>query len=261
MLLLTSTSDLVRAVTDATADIEVHASWVENNAGVITPGRTNTASITTATTTTVVGAPSSSGIQRNVKLLSVRNNHASTTCNVTIDHTDGTNAEELITVALLAGETLVLDELGNWTHYDTNGGEYPVTLAAASQADMETATSTDLAVTPGRQHFHPGHPKVWCKCGVTGNILASYNMTSVTDTGAGRATFNVANDFSSVNWSCLATVERSSTALTVTNLKFCNIRNATQAAGSIEIEVYDGTATTAVQEDPTAYSMLGLGDL
>ena len=260
MLLLTSTSDLVRIVTDTTADLEVHASWVDNDAGTITPGRTNTASITTATTTTVVGSPAS-GVQRNVKHLSIRNNHASTTSNPVIEHTDGTNAEELLTVALLAGETLALDEIGNWTHYDTNGGEYPVTgIAVASQAEMESASSTTVAVTPGRQHFHPGHPKAWCKCGVTGNDLGSYNITSITDTGAGQATINIATDFSSSNWACIGTVERSSTSLTVTNLKFVNIRNATQTAGAVQLEVYDGTATTAVQEDPTSYHLIACGD-
>jgi hypothetical protein len=261
MLLLAGTSDLVRVVTDATADIEVHASWVENAAGTITPGRTNTASITTATTTTVVGSPASS-VQRNVKHLSIRNNHASTTCNVTVDHTDGTNAEELITVALLAGELLALDELGNWTHYDTNGGEYPVTgIAVASQGEMESASSVIVAVTPGRQHFHPGHPKCFCKCGITGNDLGSYNITSITDTGAGIATVNVATDFSGSNWTCVATAERTSTALTVGSLKFINIRFSTQTAGVVGLEIYDGTATTAVQEDPTAYHMVGLGDI
>lgn len=259
MLILASTSDIVRVVTDATADIEPHASWVDNAAGTITVSRTNTASITTATTTTVVASPGAS-TQRNVKHLSLRNNHASTTCNVTVEHFDGTTAETLMKVALLAGEALVLDQTGKWSHYDANGGVYPDRGNVATQAEMEGATSTTTVVTPGRQHFHPGHPKVWCKCGVTGNVLASYNMTSVTDTGAGRATFNIATDFSSVDYAWLATVERTSTTLTVTNLKFCNIRNATQAAGSIEVEVYDGTATTAVQEDPTAYHVTGLGD-
>src|SRR5688572_30225176 len=123
MLLLTSTSDLVRVVTDASADIEVHASWVDNASGTITPGRTNTASITTATTTTVVGSPGAS-TQRNVKHLSLTNNHGSTSCNVSVEHTDGTNAVELRAVTLLPGENLTLDNNGNWRHYDSQGGEY-----------------------------------------------------------------------------------------------------------------------------------------
>jgi hypothetical protein len=258
MLLLTSTSDLVQVVTSATADIEVHASYVDHASGVITPGRTNTASITTATTTTVVAAPAAS-TQRNVKKLSLRNNHGSTTCDVTVTHTDGTNADTLIKVSLLAGELLYLDEKGEWHHLDVNGGEYPPSSIFASRGDMESGTATDKIVSPGRQHYHPGHPKAWVKCGVSGNMLASYNMTSVTDTGAGIATANINIDFTSADWCCQVTVERPNTTMTVTNLKFANIRSATQAAGAVGLECYDGTATTAVLEDPTAYHMVALG--
>lgn len=120
MLLLTSTSDLVRVVTGSAADIEVHASFVDNLSAVITPGRTNTASITTATTTTVVGSPAAS-TQRNVKHLNIRNNHASTSTTLEVLHTDGTNIESLWAGTLLAGEVVVLDANGNWQAY-TSGG-------------------------------------------------------------------------------------------------------------------------------------------
>lgn len=259
MLILSGANDLLRVVTDAAGDIEVHASYVRNNAGAITPERTNTASITSATTTTVVASPGASQ-QFNVKHLNIRNNHASQAVLVTVFHTDGTNQEDLFECSLLAGEALVLDQTGKWTHYDANGGEYPVGAAVATQAEMEAGTSNTVFVTPGRQHFHPGHPKVWCKAGVTGNSLASYNMTSVTDTGAGRATFNIATDFSGANWSGQCSVERTATSLAVTDLKYCNFRTSTLAAGSVEIECYDGTATTAVQEDPASYHFVGHGD-
>lgn len=258
MLLMTSASDLLRVVTDAAGDIEVHASWTDNVSGTITPGRTNTASITTATTTTVVAGPGTG--QRNVKHLNCRNNHASQTVLTTVFHTDGTNQEDLMECSLLAGESLVLDQTGKWTHYDSNGAEYPVGTALATQAEMEAGTSTSVFVTPGRQHFHPGHPKVWCKAGVTGNMLANYNMTSVTDTGAGRATFNIATDFSGADWNGHCSIERTVTTLAVSDLKYCAFRTSTQTAGVIEIEVWDGTATTAVQEDPTAYHFVGHGD-
>jgi len=58
MLILSSTSDIIRVVTSAAADVDVHASWVDNASGTITPGRTNTAPITTATTTTKSSWPS-----------------------------------------------------------------------------------------------------------------------------------------------------------------------------------------------------------
>ena len=50
----------------------------------------------------------------------------------------------------------------------------------ATQAQMETATSTAVLTSPGRQHFHPGHPKagstsivpVWLLLIVTTVLLA-----------------------------------------------------------------------------------------
>ena len=70
MLLLTSVSDLIQVITGSAGAIAVHASWVDNATGTITPGRTNTASITGALTTTVVAAPAAS-TQRNVKFMSI----------------------------------------------------------------------------------------------------------------------------------------------------------------------------------------------
>jgi hypothetical protein len=105
MLLLTSTSDILRIVTgSAVATIGVHASWVDNNAGTITPGRTNT-NISTAATTTVVGSPAAS-TQRNVQSLIITNNHASLATTVVVQHFDGTTSVDLFSVTLLAGENL-----------------------------------------------------------------------------------------------------------------------------------------------------------
>ena len=53
MLLLASTSDLLRVVTSGAITTDVHASWLDLNGSTVTPGRTNTA-ITTATTTTEI---------------------------------------------------------------------------------------------------------------------------------------------------------------------------------------------------------------
>lgn len=129
MLLLTSTSDIVRIVTGAAVStITVHADWVDNASGTITPGRTNT-NITTATTTTVVGSPGAS-TQRNVKGVYITNNHASSSCQVTAQHFDGTTSTDLMGVNLLAGENLVMDAEGKWTHHDTSGAPYTYTVPA-----------------------------------------------------------------------------------------------------------------------------------
>lgn len=129
MLLLTSTSDIIRIVTGtAVSTITVHASWVDNASGAITPGRTNT-NITTATTTTVVAAPSAS-TQRNVRTIAITNNSASTSTTLVVQHYDGTTSTDLMGVTLLAGENLYLLESGDWQHHDANGAEYTYTVPA-----------------------------------------------------------------------------------------------------------------------------------
>lgn len=259
MLLLTSTSDLLRVVTDATADIEVHASWMDNAAGVITPGRTNTASITTATTTTVVAAPAAS-TQRNVKHLNITNNHASTSCTVSIEHTDGTNVVELVGVTLLAGENLTLDAVGHWTHYDVNAGEYPAAGARATQAEMEAGTANDKSVTPQGMNWHPGVNKCWVKCGITANVLASWNVTSLTDNGTGDVTVTIATDFSSVEYCAIVSVEMTATTYAVANARTPHIRFGGQAVGTLRCDCIDGTTTTQLVKDPTFWHIAMLGD-
>lgn len=120
MLLLTSTSDKIQVITGSSGAISVHTSWVDNASGTITPGRTNTASITGTTTTDVVAAPASS-TQRNVKFISVFNTHASVSNLITIQHTDGTNVEILWKATLLAGESVEFDANGDFVYYDVNG--------------------------------------------------------------------------------------------------------------------------------------------
>lgn len=158
MLLLTSTSDIVRIVTaSAVSTIGVHASWADNASGTITLGRTNTA-ITTATTTTVVAAPGAS-TQRNVKLLTISNNHASSSCYITVQHFDGTTSVDLESLTLLAQESLAMTEEGEWVHYDSTGAKYayngPIspnlgiagTLAETMPRELCTETNTTVAAS------------------------------------------------------------------------------------------------------------------
>lgn len=157
MLLLTSASDIVRIVTaSAVSTIGVHASWADNNSGTITLGRTNTA-ITGATTTTVVGSPATG--QRNVKLLTISNNHASSPCFITVQHFDNTTSIDLIAATLLAQESLVLTEEGEWYHYDATGAKYTYsgppaynlgiagTLAETMPRELCTETNTTMAAS------------------------------------------------------------------------------------------------------------------
>lgn len=76
--------------------------------------------------------------------------------------------------------------------------------SSASQAQQEAAASTSVFVTPGRQHFHPGHPKAWVnyKMTTTSSITSDYGITSRTDDGTGLATFTFDTAFSSTTYTC-----------------------------------------------------------
>jgi hypothetical protein len=139
MMILASTSDLLKLVSSAAGALAVHTSWMDNASGTITPGRTNTASIVTATTTTIVGSPASS-TQRNVKKVDIRNTHASISNDVTVQHTDGTNSEDSFKCTLLPGEYCAMNANGDWTHYDVNGGIY----VAQPKLDAKLVVSSDV---------------------------------------------------------------------------------------------------------------------
>jgi hypothetical protein len=87
----------------------------------------------------------------------------------------------------------------NWrcVNYQRNASAF--TLADfATQAQMETGTSLVTAVPPGRQQFHPGHPKVFCNWdnnGSTGVTGQTFNVSSLTDAGVALSVVNFTTSF------------------------------------------------------------------
>ena len=80
-------------------------------------------------------------------------------------------------------------------------------LAAASQAEMEAASSNTVAATPGRTQYHPGVAKAWASITSNGALSTpSYGIASVDDDGTGDHDINFSTAFSSIIFSCLATV-------------------------------------------------------
>ncbi|NDF46030.1 MAG: hypothetical protein EB125_10200, partial [Betaproteobacteria bacterium] len=61
-------------------------------------------------------APGAS-IKRNIKAVTITNNHATTSNLITVEQFDGTNADIVYKGTLLAGETAIFDECGVWTTY------------------------------------------------------------------------------------------------------------------------------------------------
>lgn len=73
------------------------------------------------------------------------------------------------------------------------------TLDAATQAEMESATSNTVGVTPGRAQYHPGVAKAFCVFDAssgTPTIDNSYNISSISDNAVGDFTFNFTTSFS-----------------------------------------------------------------
>lgn len=117
------------------------------------------------------------------------------------------NATSLIlptaaSIATAVGDTAVFrsEGSGNWkcvSYVRADGTALTAgSLSAATQADQETSTSTTLAVTPGRQQFHPSAAKVWVNCNNAATIASSYNVTSVADTSASIKTISFTVNFS-----------------------------------------------------------------
>jgi hypothetical protein len=275
MLVLASTSDLLRVVTTSTADTKVHATWCDlvDAATTATPNRTNTTSITSATTTTVVGSPGC--LDQAVHQLPEYPEQAR------LDLADGhrapvgrdAGARDHPRCPLAAGECLTISNNGTMYVYDVNGGVKSAVSIAASdtasgvielavQSEMETGTDVVRAVTPGRQQYHASASKAWLSCGVTANILGSYNITSLTDTGTGDVAVTINVDFSGAStYAWLVSVQRTNSTAAAANARCGTIKTATLAAGTVSADCWDDTATTNVISDPTTWHMAGFGDL
>lgn len=135
------------------------------------------------------------------------------------------------------------------TYLQTNGsGTVSFVDPAATQSDLETATSTTKFTTPGRQQYHPSAAKMWVKCGVSGNVLTSYNVTSVSDTGTGQATVTYTTNFSSSDYAVVGSAVAG-------NARVINLNSPATSS----IILYCITDTNAFA-DPTAYCAIGYGD-
>ena len=138
MINLTSTDSLTLGTATAGA-ISAHVSWVDQSGTTFTPGRTNTASITSVATTTILAAPAASTL-RNAKFISLFNTHATLSNVLTLQHTDGTNPITILTINLAASESVSWTEGRGWTRFNSNG--VPVTLGQTGPVDVQVFTSS-----------------------------------------------------------------------------------------------------------------------
>ncbi|MEO6109720.1 MAG: hypothetical protein ABIP50_01775 [Candidatus Saccharimonadales bacterium] len=121
MILLKSTTETLELTTSSTADIDFSVSFADITTTTFNPS-TVEGKVVTSTTTTIVAAPAAA-TQRQIKLITITNRHASTS-NTILVKKDISGTEYYLTpttVTLLAGETLQYLDTQGWVVYATNG--------------------------------------------------------------------------------------------------------------------------------------------
>lgn len=179
MLLLTATTDKLQIITGAAGTLDVHASFIDmsNADPPVVKGssssRQNTA-ITTATTTDVVASPAAS-TSRNVKTLHIRNKHATTATDVTVQFNQNATLFELWKVNLAPGDAL---------EYIEGIGFFEVNAAFVSGVTTNKSTSAVAAAFAADTYLVGSSVPLGSPV-----IGTSYILTfDVTKTAAGTAT-------------------------------------------------------------------------
>jgi len=127
----------------------------------------------------------------------------------------------------------------------------------AAQSDMETASSTTLIVTPGRQQYHPSACKAWVIFNGTGGtptVLASYNVTGVSKLYTGGYEVTIATDFSSANYGVATTARSTSFRQLIHMIAF----GGAPAAGTIALESFNSASSALA--DVELFSVVMFGD-
>jgi hypothetical protein len=135
--------------------------------------------------------------------------------------------------------------------------------ATAAQSDMETGTSTTTIVTPGRLHFHPGHPKAGGNLDGTGTPAfraGDYGMGAVTDNGTGLYTLAFDTSFSDTTY-WLTGWARNSSDSTITMGALTANQTGTKSAGSISVKSFSvGGGSAGADQDLPEIGMMFWGD-
>ena len=118
---------------------------------------------------------------------------------------DGSGAPQMLGVG--DDDDVLIADSGETT--GVKWGAAAAGLAAASQAEMEAASSNAVAVTPGRAHYHPGVAKTWCFSDASAppTVQGSYNVTTAARSGQGAFTLTVADDFADAVYAAVGTAQ------------------------------------------------------
>src|SRR5215207_5806762 len=242
MILLASTTDKIQVITGtAITAVVVHASYIDNASGTITPGRENN-SITTAATTDVVDPPAAA-TYRNVKTINIRNTSASSSSLVTVRHTDGTTAVDLYQTTLGPAETLTYVEGMGWDVFAADGSHKAMGARTMLRVLAADATGT-LATTA--QPWFPTGGSVSLQSDTTYNFEGMLYLTHGGTTHTTGLSFTGSAVLSSIVYrywltsataAAIATASSESIVAVATNF----VMNATSTATGTRVGVEHGT--------------------
>lgn len=135
--------------------------------------------------------------------------------------------------------------------FSSNGTGTVTLQAVATQADMETATSVLAPVTPGRQHYHLGHPKGAGQLATAGGINWSYGIASIADTSTGVVTVTWSNTFANTD----------SMVPQVSTLNSSELIPSVSALTSTTVTAFRSANTAGTPTDPTVWFVSILGNI
>lgn len=251
------------ATTDFTNNVTLtDAAWFDDVDKAAYAYLTSTAGTNTITATGPATFSYTAGAE--VRLIAAGNNSGATTINITPSGGSALGAKNVYAngAACVGGELVsgrpyiliydgtqfnIVGTASTTAASDTVAG----VIEIAIQSEMETPSSATLAVTPLRMNFHPGVAKAWVKANVTGTVLASHNITSVTDDGTGLVTVTIATDFADANY------DISPGAVLSTAVGY-SLKLNSQAAGSFQLDGRNSGSGAAL--DPETWHASCFGD-
>jgi hypothetical protein len=147
MIVLKATDEILELLTSSSADIDYSISYVDVTTSTYTPS-SGEGKITTATTSTILPAPSAY-VQRQVKLITIKNRHASASNNVTLKKdVAGTEYYLTPTITLLAGEVFFYMDGSGWIYYSATGSIKAQQTAAGGNKEIQHNNNGLLAGDP-----------------------------------------------------------------------------------------------------------------
>lgn len=185
MIILDNTNEILELVTSAAVNVDVHAAWMDHTSSGGTPGSTETA-ITTAATTTIVAAPGAS-TQRQVRFLSITNRGtAAQTVRLQKD-VAATDYYLGPAYTLAAGDTLRMSDDGAVTIVDSSGRTRTQAtdtsgVTGTARGFFKTGTATEAVGVLYSYHKDAGLPGAWAP-GTPGLAGRTTDGTTTTDGG------------------------------------------------------------------------------